>query len=76
MSFDYPSSAISNKFLFCQDACLCLTLHPYITASKQAAKNVFSGKDPSILVLCTIEEGVANTYISHADGTWLNELTT
>ena len=29
--FYYPvSSAIWNKFLFCQDACQCLMLHPYI----------------------------------------------
>ena len=33
-AFDYPVSAIWNKFLFCQDACQCLMLHPYITASK------------------------------------------
>ena len=33
-AFDYPVSAIWNKFLFCQDACQCLMLHPYITASR------------------------------------------
>ena len=33
-AFDYPVSAIWNKFLFCQDACQCLM----ITASKQVAK--------------------------------------
>ena len=32
-AFDYPVSAIWKKFLFCQDACQCLMLHPYITAS-------------------------------------------
>ena len=33
-AFDYPVSAIWNQFLFCQDACQCLMLHPYITAQK------------------------------------------
>ena len=33
-AFDYPVSAIWNQFLFCQDLCQCLMLHPYITASK------------------------------------------
>ena len=33
-AFDYPVSAIWNHFLFCQDACQCLMLHPYITASR------------------------------------------
>ena len=33
-AFDYPVSAIWNKILFCQDACQCLMLHHYITASK------------------------------------------
>ena len=33
-AFDYPVSAIWNKFLLCQDACQCLMLHPYITASR------------------------------------------
>ena len=38
LAFDYPlSSAIGNKFLFCQDACQCLMLHPYITASKTSS---------------------------------------
>ena len=36
--FDYPVSAIWNKYLFCQDACQCLMLHPYITASKTIAE--------------------------------------
>ena len=33
-AFDYPVSAIWNQFLFCQDACQCLMLHPYVTASR------------------------------------------
>ena len=33
-AFDYPVSAIWNKFLLCQDACQCLMLHPYISASR------------------------------------------
>ena len=40
-AFDYPVSAIWNQFLFCQDACQCLMLHPYITASKTSAKIKF-----------------------------------
>ena len=32
-AFDYPVSAIWNQFLFWQDACHCLMLYPYITAS-------------------------------------------
>ena len=36
-AFDYPVSAIWNKFLFCQDACQCLMLHLYITASKRSS---------------------------------------
>ena len=39
MSFDYPVSAIGNKFLFCQDACQCLMLHSYITASITSSYN-------------------------------------
>ena len=31
-AYYYPVSAIWNQFLFCQDACQCLMLHPYITA--------------------------------------------
>ena len=47
-AFDYPVSAIWNNFLFCQDACQCLMLHPYITASKKVAKlNSFSCKGPA-----------------------------
>ena len=37
-AFDYPVSAIWNQFLFCQDACQCLMLHPYITASSCKGK--------------------------------------
>ena len=33
-AFDYPVSEYWNKFLFCQDACQCLMLHHYITASQ------------------------------------------
>ena len=33
-AFDYPISAIWNKFLCCQNTCQ----HTYITASKQVAK--------------------------------------
>ena len=33
-AFDYPVSAIWNQFLFCQDACQCLMVHPYIAASR------------------------------------------
>ena len=41
-AFDYPVSAIWNKFLFCQDACQCLMLHPYIILpQKQVAKIKF-----------------------------------
>ena len=37
-AFDYTVSAIWNKFLFCQDACQCLMLHPYyITASRTSS---------------------------------------
>ena len=36
-AFDYPVSAIWNQFLFCQDACQRLMLHPYITASKTSS---------------------------------------
>ena len=36
-AFDYPVSAILNQFLFCQDACQCLMLHPYITAAKTSS---------------------------------------
>ena len=34
----------------CQDACQCLMLHPYITASRTSSQNcyAFSGKYPSI----------------------------
>ena len=39
---DYPLSAIRNKFLFCQDACQCLMLHPYITASRTIINIVLS----------------------------------
>ena len=34
IDIDYPVSAIWNQFLFCQDACQCLMLHPYITVSR------------------------------------------
>ena len=42
-AFDYPVSVIWNKFLFCQDACQCLMLHPYITASRTIINIVLSG---------------------------------
>ena len=32
-AFDYLVSAIWNQFLFCQDACQCLMLHPYTEGS-------------------------------------------
>ena len=48
-AFEYPVSAIWNQFLFCQDACQCLMLHPYITASKTSKLklNSFSCKGPA-----------------------------
>ena len=41
-AFDYPVSAIWNQFLFCQDACQCLMLHPYITASRTIINIILS----------------------------------
>ena len=41
-AFDYPVSAIWNQFVFCQDACQCLMLHPYITASRTIINIVLS----------------------------------
>ena len=38
-AFDYAVSATWNQFLFCQDACECLMLHPYITASRNIINN-------------------------------------
>ena len=40
-AFDSPVSAIWIQFLFCQDACQCLMLHPYIMPQKQVAKIKF-----------------------------------
>ena len=37
-AFDYSVSAVWNKFLFCQDACQCLMLHPTSLPQKQVAK--------------------------------------
>ena len=42
-AFDYPVSAIWNQFMFCQDACQCLMLHPYITASRGAYADFLKG---------------------------------
>ena len=43
-AFDYPVSAIWNKFMFCQDACQCLILHPYITAWRM--KSTWASANP------------------------------
>ena len=46
-AFDYPVSAIWNKFLFCQDACQCLMLHlHHCLKYKQFKLNAFSCKEP------------------------------
>ena len=48
-AFDYPVSAIWNQFLFCHDACQCLMLHPYITASRTTINIVLSWVEIRVL---------------------------
>ena len=57
MSFQLP--AIRKLY---QDACQHLMLHPYITAA--AKTNMASVVGSKYLVLCTVEDGMANTRIN------------
>ena len=66
-AFDYPVSAIWNQFLFCQDACQCLMLHPYIPTSmpqEQAAKTNMMGS-----------KMLGRALDPRANSTWLSKLT-
>ena len=64
-AFDYPvSSAIWNKFLFCQEACQWLMLHPYITASKATSSNF-------ILSAVRVQQNEYLINYAHLVGLWL-----
>ena len=57
-AFDYPVSAIWNQFLFCQDACQCLMLHPYITASSTIINIVLSWRGCNVYVISFLYSNV------------------